>query len=239
VKEHCLPFTSAASLGFLIRSTISFGLCAASEVPPDANAFRSTLAHPLRVYGDTDEPVFYVNDDPACHFIRNAFTLDVLDDPRNSLSTPRQPGISFFDREDQLDLFKVNLPYILRTSSEVDTLFLPVINRSAAGLVALSGLVETDWYANPVNLVFRQPATGHSVHIRVGDSIAQVIFLPRSYRRPALKVEASHSRAARDLRTELTEWHRQLANDHSAYKKLARSQHGRISDDKPGSARNL
>src|SRR5262249_8290361 len=138
VQEHCLPFTAAAALGFLIRSPISFGLCAPSEVPPDAHAFRSPLAHPRRVYVDMAEPVFYVKEDRACHFIRNAFTLDVLDDRRNSLSTHRQPGISFFDREDQLDLFKVNLPYILRTPSEVDTLFLPVINRSA-GLVALSG----------------------------------------------------------------------------------------------------
>src|SRR5437763_549858 len=40
-QEHCLPFTAAAALGFLIKSPISFGLCALSEVPPDGHSFRS------------------------------------------------------------------------------------------------------------------------------------------------------------------------------------------------------
>jgi antitoxin (DNA-binding transcriptional repressor) of toxin-antitoxin stability system len=172
--------------------------------------------------------VFYVKDDPTRGFVKNAFTLDVLDDRKNGWFGPQQPGISFFDREDQLDLFKLHLPYIWRTPPQVDALFLPVINRSSRGLTMLSGLVETDWYASQVNLVFGQSPAGHSVHVNAGEPVAQIIFLPRSHRRPSLKVLASHARVARDLRTELAAWYRQHAADRSAYRKLARSQHGRM-----------
>lgn len=231
MQEHCLPFTAAAALGFLIKSPISFGVCAPAEVPPDGHAFRSPLAPQGQQTGEADEPVYYVKDDPNCCFVRNAFTLDVLDDPKSGWVAPQQPGISFFDRQDQLDVFKLHLPYIWRTPSEVDALFLPLINRPSNGLTLLSGLVETDWYANEVNLVFGQPPAGHSVHVSAGEAVAQIIFLPRSHRRPSLKVLASHARLARDLRAELAQWYRQRESDRSAYKKLARSQHGRITND--------
>lgn len=231
VQEHCLPFTAAAALGFLIKSPISFGVCAPGEVPPDGHAFRSPLARPRQTTGEPDQPVYYVKDDPSCCFVRNAFTLDVLDDRKSGWAAPQQPGISFFDREDQLDLFKLHLPYIWRTPSEVDALFLPVINRPSRGLTMLSGLVETDWYANEVNLVFGQPPAGQSVHVSVGETVAQIIFLPRSHRRPFLKVLPQHARVARDLRAEMAEWYRKHDSDRSAYKKLARSRHGRINSD--------
>ena len=237
VQEHCLPFTAATALGFLIKSPISFGVCALREVPPDGHPFRSPLAPPIRTSGGADENVFYVKDDPGCGFVKNAFTLDALDDKKYGWSSLREPGISFFDRADQLDLFKLHLPYLWRTPPEVDTLFLPPINRFSSGLTVLAGLVETDWYANPVNLVFRQPDAGHPVHITAGDSVAQVIFLLRSDRRPALKVVEPHARVARDLKADLAEWYRQHAADRSAYKKLARSQHGRIQAE-PGSSSN-
>ena len=233
VQEHCLPFTAAAALGFLIKSPISFGLCALSEVPSDGHSFRSPLADPRQTKGGANEAVFYVKDDPSCCFSKNAFTLDLLDDRKSGWVAPRQPGISFFDRHDQPDLFKLHLPYIWRTPAEVDTLFLPVINRSSRGVTLLSGLVETDWYASYVNLVFRQPPAGHSVHITVGDPVCQVIFLPRAYRRPSLKILAPHACLARDLRVELAQWYRQHDRDRSAYRKLARSQHGRINRDSP------
>jgi hypothetical protein len=235
VQEQCLPFTAATALGFLIRSPITFGLCPPGDVPPGGHAFRSPVARP-RMDGTLDDArVFYVKDDPGCRFVKNAFTLDAVEIADGNVKrpfTPVQPGVSFFDREDQHDLFKIHLPYIWRTRAEVDTLFLPPINRATHGLTVLAGLVETDWYANPVNLIFRKPHAGHSIHVTAGEPIAQVLFLVRSHRRPILQVIASHARVARDLRASLVEWYQQQAKDRSAYKKLARSEHGRISTDK-------
>lgn len=231
VQEHCLPFTAANALGFLIRSPITFGLCPPGDVPPGGHAFRSPLARANPSGEHADERLFYVTDDPACRFVKNAFTMDALevnDFRGKSQFTPVQPGLSFFDREDQQDLFKLHLPYVWRTPPEVDALFLPAINRQPEALTVLSGLVETDWYANPVNLIFRTPPPGFSIHVAAGDAVAQVIFIARTHRRPALKVLPSHARLARDLRAALVEWYQQHARDRSAYKKLARSQHGRI-----------
>lgn len=231
VQEQCLPFTAANALGFLIKSPITFGLCPPAEVPSGGHAFRSPLYRPAPSSEHSDPRVFYVKDDAQCRFVKNAFTWDALEaeDLRGkSQFSPVQPGISFFDREDQQDLFKLHLPYIWHTPAEVDTLFLPAINRSTQGLTMLSGLVETDWYAHPVNLIFRPPPVGLSLHIEAGETVAQVIFLARAQRRPALKVLASHARVARDLRAALVEWYQQRGRDRSAYKKLARSHHGRV-----------
>ncbi len=239
VQEQCLPFTAATALGFLIGSPIAFGVCPLSEVPPGGHAFRSPLERP-RVDGTyEDSRVFYVKDDPRCSFVKNAFALDA-DELGNALGksglSPLQPGLSFFDRADQLDLFKLHLPYMWRTPPEVDALFLPTINRSALGCTVLAGVVETDWYASPVNLVLRKPPPAQSVHVTVGDLVAQVVFVNRSHRRPTLKVIASHARAARDFRSALGEWTQQHAEDRSVYKKLARSHHGRVTAESSGSS---
>jgi hypothetical protein len=231
VQEHCLPFTAANALGFLIKSPIAFGLCPPGDVPPGGHPFRSPLDRPRPTGGHADERLFYVKDDPACRFVNNAFTMDALEMSRpggKAEFTPVQPGISFFDREDQQDLFKLHLPFIWRSPSEVDALFLPAINRHGQGLTMLTGLVETDWYAHPVNLIFRKPPPSISLHVATGETVCQVIFISRAHRRPALKVLASHARVARDLRASLVQWYRERARDRSAYKKLARSQHGRI-----------
>jgi hypothetical protein len=233
VQEQCLPFTAAAALGFLIGSPITFGLCPPAEVPPASHAFRSPLEDARRDALE-DGRVFYVRDDPRCRFVGNAFMLDEvpLRVPGGSgRFRPVEPGLSFFDRDDQRGLFKVHLPYIWRTPPGIDCLFLPTLNR--AGLIVLAGLVETDWYASPVNLVVHRPPLGHSVHVETGDPIAQAIFIERSHRRPALHVLASHARAARDLRAQLADWYRQHARDRSAYKKLARSHHGRTPAGSP------
>lgn len=231
VQEQCLPFTAANALGLLIKSPITFGLCLPKDVPQGAHAFRSPLERAGQLPASNDERVYYVKDDPGCRFIRNAFTFDPLETVGargRSQFAPVQPGISFFDREDQSDLFKLHLPYLWRTPPEVDALFLPAINRRTEGLTMLSGLVETDWYANPVNLIFRKPPPGVFAHIAAGDIVGQVIFLTRSQRRPTIKVLASHARLARDLRAALVEWYQQHAQDRSVYKKLARSLHGRV-----------
>jgi hypothetical protein len=234
VQEQCVPFTAASALGFLVRSPISFGVCPQDEAPADGHAFRWPLDRP-RVGGRGVEQVFYVKDDPPRHFVKNAFTFQPLDvnDPRGGYRfAPLQPGISFFERDDQLDLFKLHLPYIWRTPPGLDTLFLPSINRSP-GLTVLAGLVETDWYANPVNLVLRRPPPDIALHIAAGDVVAQVILIDRAHRRPSLRAVAAETRTGRDLLAALVEWYRQHRRDRSAYKKLARGQQGRVPADRP------
>lgn len=239
VQEQCLPFTAATALGFLVGSPITFGLCLPGDVPACAHAFRSPLDRPRPDGTFDDARVFYVKDDPHSAFARNAFTLDPLPAVPAKGSEPFRPvhpGLSFFDREDQLDLFKLHLPYVWRTPAEVDTLFLPPINRPGLALTVLAGLVETDWYAHPVNLVLRKPPAGQAVHVAVGDPIAQVVFVARPHRRPVLKVVASHARAARELRAQLVQWYGQHAENRSAYKKLARSHYGRVGVEPTGSS---
>jgi hypothetical protein len=236
VQEHCLPFTAATALGFLIESPIAFGLCVPTDVPSDGHAFRSPLDRPRSDGTFEDERMFYVKDNPRCSFVNNAYTLDtfeVVGAQGKRAFAPVEPGISFFDRTDQLDLFKLHLPYIWRTAPDTDTLFLPAINRPTPPLAVLSGLVETDWYASPVNLIIRKPPGKHAIHVAVGDPIAQAILVKRSDRHPDLKVIASHARGARDLRTALAEWYEHRAQERSAYKISARSHHGRVPMEKP------
>jgi hypothetical protein len=54
------------------------------------------------------------------------------------------------------------------------------------------------------------------------------MIVPRSLRRCALEVAAPHSQLYNEALTALAQWDRQLAEDRSAYKRLARSRHGRI-----------
>jgi hypothetical protein len=147
---------------------------------------------------------------------------------------PIGPGLSFFDRGDQLDLFKLHLPYICHTSEGVDTLFLSPINR-VPPFEVLSGLVETDWYANPVNLILRKPPHSGSVHVAKGDPVAQLVFIDRARRRSAVKLLPDHARLGRELKVKMEEWHRQHTADRSAYKQLVRTQHGRVDPRAPHS----
>src|SRR5262249_8198001 len=150
--------------------------CHPEEAPVDAHQFRSPLNRPGPEGRMLDARVFYVVDDPSCGFQHNAFELEGVMGKGNQSLRLQEPGLSFFDRDDQLDLFKLHFPYIWRTDESVDTLFGPLVNRSLRGLEAQSGLVETDWYASPVNLVFRQPLS--SVHIQRGEVVAQAILVP-------------------------------------------------------------
>jgi hypothetical protein len=86
--------------------------------------------------------------------------------------------------------------------------------------------VETEWYGSPVNLVLGKPSG--SVHVAIGDSIAQVILIPRDLRRSTLEVAAEHSQVHVSARVELAKWQQELTENRSAYKLLARSRHGRI-----------
>ena len=229
VQEECLPFTAANALGLLIPSPIEFGLCMPEDVPPGCRAFRSPLNRAGSDGQYADPKVFFVFDRPDCRFIGNAYEFEDIPGTGSQPVVLREPGISFFDREDQHDVFKLHLPYIWRTPESIDTLFLPLLNRPGNRPEALSGLVETDWYASPVNLVLRK--TSGAFHVRAGEPVAQTAFIPRDLRRPSVKVAASHARIAREARRGLAEWDRQHAASENAYKILARSRHGRIESD--------
>jgi hypothetical protein len=226
VQEQCLPFTAASALGFVIPCPIRFGICGPAEVPPGCHAFRSPVEAAAVPGRAPDARVFYVADAPACRFHGNAYDLEGI--PVDGPVVVREPGISFFDRADQQDLFKLHLPYVWRTPDSLDTLFLPLLNRAAQGVEVQSGLVETDWYAGPVNLVLRKPPAPTAVHFAPGDPVAHAIVVPRQLRRPALEVAPSHARVSRETRKGVAGWDRQYAENRSAYKALARSHHGRL-----------
>jgi Family of unknown function (DUF6065) len=221
VQEQCLPFTAATALGLLVRSPITFGLCRAHEVPEGGHPFRSPLDS---VSTEPSDPrVFYVRDDTQCRFSGNAFTFE-------SSGGGVVPGLSFFDREDQQHLFKVHLPFLCRTTAGIDTLFLSPINR-AAPFDVLSGLVETDWYSSPVNLILRKPPGARPVHVMKGTALAQLVFLDRALRRANVRILPEHAKLSRDLKAAMQAWDRQHHQDRSAYKKLVRTQHGRLDSD--------
>lgn len=231
VQEQCLPFTAASALGVLIPSPIRFGFCIPEQLPDGCRAFRSPLNKPA-ADGSYKEPrVFYVFDNPACGFAGNAYELKGVSAYGSPATAVREPGLSFFDRDDQSNLIKLHLPYIWRTPDSVDTLFLPLLNRPAPRLEVGCGLVETDWYTSPVNLVLGIPPG--PVHVGVGDLVAQAVFVPRTLRRPTLELAAEPAQLSLDARKGLTDWYRQHAEDRSVYKVLARSAHGRVEKEKP------
>lgn len=227
VQEQCLPFTAASALGVLIPAPIRFGLCLPEELPRGCRSFRSPLNVPGPDGRYPDARVFYVFDDPDCRFTGNFYALTDAPAAGPGSTGLREPGLSFFDRADQRHMVKLHLPYIWRTPSSVDTLFLPPVNRPSRIGVA-SGLVETDWYASPVNLVLGMPAG--PLHVAAGDIVAQAIFLPRALRQPTLEIAADDVPAADEARRDLVEWGGQLTANRSAYKVLARSRQGRVED---------
>jgi hypothetical protein len=226
IREQCLPFTAASALGVLIPAPIRFGLCRPDELPLGCRAFRSPLEQEEPDGGFVDPRLFYVFDDPDCGFSGNAYQLTGDPRPASCSSKRLEPGLSFFDRKDQQSLFKLHLPYIWRTPVGLDALFLPPLNRSAHGFGVACGLVETEWYASSVNLILGKPPG--SVHVAAGDPIAQVILVPRGLRRSTLEVATTDSQLYTQMLTDRAQWDRQLAEDRSAYKMLARSRHGRV-----------
>jgi hypothetical protein len=231
VQEQCLPFTAAAGLGIVVRAPFAFGLCAPGAAPPGIHVFRPAEG----AAAASDPRVFWVRDDPRRHFVRNAFVLRpvrILDARgRERTWQPIEPGLSFFDRADQRDLFKIHLPYVLRTARDVDTLFLPPINRPAP-FALLSGLVETEWYPQPVNLVARVPATG-GFAVEIGDPLAQLVLVSRAMRRAEPVALDPSSALAEEIERERARWSARHARDRSAYKRLARSRQGRIAESPP------
>jgi hypothetical protein len=226
VQEQCLPFTAASALGIIILSPIRFGVCTLAELPNGCRAFRSPLNRQAPDGRHPDPRVFYVFDNPDCCFAGNAYEFRGVSPDAALHAAVREPGISFFDRDDQGDLMKLHLPYIWRTPEAVDTLFLPLLNRPALGLDVKCGLVETDWYASPVNLVLGLPPG--AVHVQIGDPVAQALLVPRSFRRLKLEIPGESAQITIDARKGLAEWDRQHAENRSVYKALVRSAHGRV-----------
>jgi len=229
VQEQCLPFTAACALGLLVPAPFDFGLCEECDVPPQGRAFRP----PDVACIPGDARVFYVIDHPASRFTGNAFDADPLpfvdEHGMHKEMRPVQPGISFMNRPDQAAHFKLHLPWVLKTPAGVDSLFVQPINRPAP-LRLLTGLVETDWYAHPVNLVCDRPSTG-SLHVRRGELIAQVFFVDRGSRRLSQELEPPDAAQAVEMKNALREWFLAHASDRSTYRRLARSRHGQIDSD--------
>ncbi len=225
VQEQCLPFTAAASAGLLIRAPFSFGFCDSASVPAAARGF----AAPFRSSAHDAAYCFYIQDRPSSRFAGNAFLAAPIPyvDPEGEhhLHNAVHPGLSFFDRSDQAAMFKLHLPYVIRTPEGVDTLFLSPINRPGPFQI-VSGLVETDWYAHPVNLVAHLPPG--PIHVTAGDVVAQVVFVHRSGRAARISVVELSSAPSQVLQHDLLRWYVAHNQDRSAYKKLARSRHGRL-----------
>src|SRR6478752_5319901 len=76
LQEQCLPFTAATGLGLIIPAPITFGHCPAGQVPVDARVFRS----PIPATPPRGGWMFYVQDDPECHFAANAYRIDMPTD---------------------------------------------------------------------------------------------------------------------------------------------------------------
>ncbi|WP_219764435.1 hypothetical protein [Roseomonas alba] len=157
-------------------------------------------------------------DRPEARFLLNAYEIPASP-PWPEL---REPGLSFFVREDQDDLFKVHLPYVWRTPAGLGTLFLPSLSRPGVQVVA--GLVQAEWYGNPVNLVPCKPPMDQARHVEPGQPIAQVVFLNRANRQSELRVVPEGGAAARRFHHGLHAWHRDKLADRSAYRRLARRQ---------------
>ena len=223
VREQCLPFTAAAALGLVIPSPFTWGWCEPGEAPDGARRFRSPVPGP-----SPDSRVLYVVDDPGRSFSGNQFHL--TPDVVRAVGPAPVPGLSFFDRPDQQHLVKVHLPYIWRTPAGFSTLFTPPVNRLRGdGLWVLSGLVETDWYANPVNLVLELPM-GAAAHVSAGEPLAQAVVVPRTWARPTVRVEAPHRVDARRTLGAMAEWRADHSSDRSAYRRRARSGSGRLDE---------
>jgi hypothetical protein len=137
-----------------------------------------------------------------------------------------KPGLSFFDEPDLQALFKIRLPYILRTPREVDSLFTAAVNR-AMPLGVVSKLVETDWYAHPISVIVRKPQFG-VLHIAAGDVLAQLLLIPRAARRARVQVIAPASDDAQAMHADRIKLLADHADSANPYNRLARSRHGRI-----------
>ena len=215
-REQCRPFVAAAALGFSIPSPFGWGFCLPDDVPTGARSFRSPIT------GGCADRLFYVLGDPAYGFEHNQFSVP---DEIAKLAGPFLiPGLSFFNRSDQQDMVKLHLPYIFRTHEDCGILFLPPINRDNGRRPnIMSGLVETGWYADAVNLAIGLPSMPSAIHIAAGETIAQAVPMAMDAAKSDLVLLAQHRRKARDTLSGMAEWKSQHDKDRSAYKRLSKA----------------
>jgi hypothetical protein len=218
-REQCLPFTAAAGLGLAVAAPFSWGVCEAAALPPGARAFRSPIP------GASHDPrLCYVLDDVEFGFRGNQFRLP--NDVVARIGPAPAPGLSFFDRVDQQHLLKVHLPYSWRTPDDLAVLFLEPINRPRDdGLRVVAGLVETAWYANPVNLVVEIPPPPAAIHVRAGDHLAHAVLVPSGATTPMVSV-LDEGRFARAQLDAIRTWRLAHARHRNAYKRGSRSRVG-------------
>lgn len=215
-REQCLPFTAAAALGLAIPAPFSWGMCEVAALPSGARAFRSPIRGEL-----DDRRLCYVVDDVEFAFRGNQFRLAA--EVVGRIGSAPVPGLSFFDRPDQQRLLKVHLPYSWRTPDDLAVLFLEPINRPRPdGLRIVAGLVETAWYANPVNLIVEVPPPPAAVHVKAGDQLAQAVLVPSRASTPSVKV-LDEGRFARAQLDAIRAWRAAHARHRNSYKRLSRA----------------
>ena len=212
--DRCRPHADAAALGFAVPAPFAFGCCLPEDVPVGARAFRSPEGPTA---GPADGRVVYVVDAPAQRFRTNGFAARDADGTRWLI-----PGLGFFERRDQSSLVRIHLPYLWRTAPGVSLLFGPPINAEPPPLRVFSGVVETDWFGDAVELVAELPRT--PVHVRRGQPLAQVVPLRRDA--PAsLQVVSWDDPQGEAIRNAARRWQESRAASASAYRQLA-SGHG-------------
>jgi len=108
VQEQCLPFTAASALGVIIPSPIRFGYCLLEQLPEGCRAFRSPLSRPAPDGSYAEPRVFYVFDNPDCRFAGNAYSFEGVSASGSAAPSVQEPGLSFFDRDDQSNLIKLH-----------------------------------------------------------------------------------------------------------------------------------
>jgi hypothetical protein len=168
-----------------------------------------------------DDRWCYVLDDDDLAFRGNQFRLSRV--VRSRIGSAPVPGLSFFDRPDQQQQLKVHLPYSWRTPAGLAVLILPPINRPRDdGLLVLAGLVETAWYASPINLVVQLPRPPTAVHVRAGEQLAHAVLVSVHAAAPRVEIVTELEQADGQLDA-ITTWRVSHARDRSAYKRLART----------------
>lgn len=91
----------------------------------------------------------------------------------------RETGNTLVVDQFNAGFFTIVPGYGLETDAGWVSLLLPA-TRPPAGLSALTGVLETDWYPRDLFLVYTAPPAGAVVALRHGDELARVVVVPRA-----------------------------------------------------------
>jgi hypothetical protein len=92
--------------------------------------------------------------------------------------------IDQFDR----DHFLIDPGLVLKTQPGQVSLVIPA-NHPPSFLQPLTAIIETDWYPNPIFLVFRLPEEGQTIRLDFGAELVRVVVMPRPQRTAALPMD--------------------------------------------------